>query len=123
MGRAGSGPVDYGFDRAVPDLGLEHMGPGWSGPRVGMPVANTGVGGTIRPPPPLYWHLQTLHNNCGYYVSIVQRVKRFVTGGMVKCQILAHKNTTHAHTRTQWYEQICRSPIEKQKFSLLAEKL
>ena len=42
MGRAGPGPVDYGFDRAGPGLGLEYMGPGWSGPRVGEPVANTG---------------------------------------------------------------------------------
>ena len=41
MGRAGPGPVDYGFDRAGPGLGLEYMGPGWSGPRVGEPVANT----------------------------------------------------------------------------------
>ena len=38
MGRAGRGPVDSGFDRAGPRLGLEYMGPGWSGPRVGEPV-------------------------------------------------------------------------------------
>ena len=43
MGRAGPGPVDYGFDRAGPGLGLKYMGPGWSGPRVGEPVANTAV--------------------------------------------------------------------------------
>ena len=43
MGRAGPGPVDYGFDRAGPGLGLEYMGLGWSGPRVGEPVANTGL--------------------------------------------------------------------------------
>ena len=36
------GPVDYGFYRAGPGLGLEYMGSGWSGPRVGEPVANTG---------------------------------------------------------------------------------
>ena len=41
MGRAGPGLVDYGFDRAGPGLGLEYMGPGWSGPPVGEPVANT----------------------------------------------------------------------------------
>ena len=41
MGRAGPGPVDHGFDRAGPGLGLEYIGPGWSGPRVGEPVANT----------------------------------------------------------------------------------
>ena len=43
MGRAGPGPVNYGFDRAGPGLGLEYMGPGWSGPRVGEPVANTAL--------------------------------------------------------------------------------
>ena len=41
MGRAGPGPVAYGFDRAGPGLGLEYMNPGWSGPRVDEPVANT----------------------------------------------------------------------------------
>ena len=51
------GPDDYGFDQAGPGLGLEYMGPGWSGPRVGEPVANTGPdptlcwgGGAYRPP-------------------------------------------------------------------------
>ena len=41
MGRVGLGPVNYRFDRAEPGLGLEYMGPDWSGPRVGEPVANT----------------------------------------------------------------------------------
>ena len=43
MGRTGPGPVAYGFDRAGPGLGLEYMGPGWSGPWVGEPVANTAL--------------------------------------------------------------------------------
>ena len=36
----GPGPVDYGFDRAGPGLGLKYMGSGWSGPPVGEPVTN-----------------------------------------------------------------------------------
>ena len=43
MGRAGPGPVDYGFDRAGPGLGFKYMGPGWSEQRVGEPVANTAL--------------------------------------------------------------------------------
>ena len=41
------GPVDYGFYRTGPGLGLEYMGSGWSGPRVGEPVPNTALEGGI----------------------------------------------------------------------------